>query len=78
VVVRVYAGEPPAGGMLLGEATIVSVAAGESASVTVSVAGLTRDVTIWAVADPDDTIEECNDANNVVEGPALTCRNEPH
>jgi hypothetical protein len=78
VVVRIYAGDPTAGGMLLGETTIDSVAAGESASVTINVGGLTRDVTIWAVADPDDAIQECNDANNVVEGPALMCKNEPH
>jgi hypothetical protein len=30
------------------------------------------------VVDPDDRIDECNDANNVVEGPMLTCSSEPH
>ncbi|HTQ08209.1 MAG TPA: CARDB domain-containing protein [Polyangiaceae bacterium] len=78
VVVRVYAGDPAAGGMLLGETTIDSVAAGASASTTINVGGLSRNVTIWAIADPDDTIQECNDANNVVEGPALMCKDEPH
>jgi hypothetical protein len=78
VAVRVYAGDPTAGGQVLGETTIDAIPAGGSASVTINVGGLSRNVTIWAVADPDDTVQECNDANNVVEGPALVCNNEPH
>ena len=78
VVVRIYAGDPTAGGELLGEATIDTLAAGDSTSVTVNVGSLSRDVTIWAIVDPDDTVQECNDANNVVQGPALMCTSEPH
>ena len=78
VVVRVYAGDPTAGGEVLGETTIDALAAGASSSVTIDVGSITRNVTIWAIADPDDTVEECNDANNVVQGPDLMCTSEPH
>ncbi len=78
VVVRVYAGDPTAGGEVLGETTIDTLAAGASTSVSIDVGSITRDVTIWAIADPDDSVEECNDANNVVQGPALLCTSEPH
>jgi hypothetical protein len=77
VVVRVYAGDPTSGGELLGETTIDSLAAGASSQVMIDVGALSRNVTIWAIADPDDTVKECNDANNVVEGPALMCKDEP-
>jgi hypothetical protein len=77
VVVRVYAGDPTAGGQVLGETTIDSIAAGDSVSVTIDTGAISRNVTIWAIADPDDTVRECNDANNVVEGPALMCKDEP-
>jgi hypothetical protein len=46
---------------------------GENASATVELERLTRDVTIWGIADPLDAISECNDANNVIEGPRLLC-----
>ena len=77
VVVRVYAGDPSAGGMALGEATLPELAAGESAMLMVDIKGQSRDFTVWAVADPADAIPECNDANNVVEGPKLVCSNDP-
>jgi hypothetical protein len=78
VVVRVYAGDPSAGGMTLGENTLPSIAAGESAMLTIDIGAQSRDVTVWAVADPADQIAECNDANNVVQGPKLACSGEPH
>jgi len=78
VVVRVYAGDPSSGGKVLAEGTIDSLAAGDSQSVTLDGATQSRNVTIWAVVDPDDAIVECNDANNVVQGPMLTCSTEPH
>ena len=78
VVVRVFGGDPSAGGMALGEATIGSLPAGMSLMLGIDIGARTRDVTIWAVADPNDQIEECNDANNVVQGPALKCNSEPH
>jgi len=78
VVVRIYAGDPSAGGEVLGESTIDSIPAGESAMVTVDIGAQQRTVTLWVIVDPDDTIEECNDANNVVQGPELVCSTEPH
>ncbi|HEY3496761.1 MAG TPA: CARDB domain-containing protein [Polyangiaceae bacterium] len=78
VVVRVYAGDPTSGGKVLAEETIDEIEAGDSESITLDGGTQDRNVTIWAVVDPDDTIAECNDANNVVEGPMLTCSSEPH
>jgi hypothetical protein len=78
VVVRVYAGDPSAGGEVLGETNIDQIPAGGSAEVTIEVGGLQRTVTIWVIADPADAIAECNDANNVVQGPELVCSSEPH
>ena len=78
VVVRVYAGDPSSGGKVLAEDTIDSLAPGDSQSITLDGGTQTHNVTIWAVVDPDDAILECNDANNVVEGPMLTCSTEPH
>ena len=31
------------------------------------------DITLWGIADPMNSIIECNDANNVTEGPDLDC-----
>ena len=78
VVVRVYAGDPSAGGEVLGEASVETVTAGGSTTVTVDVGVLVRTVVIWVIADPDDVVEECNDANNVVQGPELVCSSDPH
>jgi hypothetical protein len=78
VVVRVYAGDPTSGGRVLAEETIDELDAGASESLSLDGGSQDRNVTIWAVVDPDDAIEECNDANNVVEGPMLTCSSEPH
>lgn len=74
VLVRIYAGDPSSGGEVLGEITIAGpIEPGESVSETVDLPRLTRDVTLWGIADPLDAITECNDANNVVEGPRLLC-----
>ncbi len=67
VVVRYYAGDPNAGGKFLQDETIAGpIDAGDSYSFTPALTsfpqGLT--VTVWAVVDPDNTIEECNDGNN--------------
>jgi hypothetical protein len=78
VVVRVYAGDPSTGGEVLGETTVPALPAGESVGVMIDVGALERTVTIWVIADPDDVITECNDANNVVKGPELQCSSEPH
>ncbi len=74
VVVRVYAGDPATGGIVLGEAVVAGPIAA-SGSVTGQIAGknLSRNVTVWGFADPGNVIRECNDANNIVQGPALQC-----
>jgi hypothetical protein len=77
VVIRIYAGDPSSGGMVLGETTIPSLPAGESSTITVPIGAQSRTLTIWAVADPSDTVKECNDANNVVKGPELMCKMDP-
>ncbi|HWP07686.1 MAG TPA: CARDB domain-containing protein [Polyangiaceae bacterium] len=77
VVVRVYAGDPSSGGKVLAEETIDELDAGASETITLQGGAQARNVTVWAVVDPDDTVEECNDANNLVEGPMLMCRDEP-
>jgi hypothetical protein len=81
ILVEIYAGDPSSGGTLLGEITIDGpLDPGDSETVTADVfaGSYSSDVTIWVVADPNDTIAECNDANNVAEGPMLDCQNEPH
>jgi hypothetical protein len=65
VLVRLYAGDPSAGGEPLDEAsTDVGLAPTETASVDFELGRQTRNLTLWAVADPVDAIYECNDANN--------------
>jgi hypothetical protein len=74
VLVRIYAGDPSSGGELLGEGTVPGpIAPGASETVTVDVGSILLNVTLWGVADPLDAIAECNDANNLVEGPSLEC-----
>ncbi len=31
------------------------------------------EVTVYGIADPDDAIDECNNANNIDEGPDVVC-----
>ncbi|HVJ19759.1 MAG TPA: FG-GAP-like repeat-containing protein, partial [Polyangiaceae bacterium] len=74
VLVYVYAGDPAQGGTLLGETTIAGpIGAGDSAEATIELDTLNLDVTIWAVVDPLNAIVECNDGNNLDEGPFLDC-----
>jgi subtilase family serine protease len=78
IVVRIYAGDPSSGGQVLGEDTIEGpLEPGEDETITIDVGQQSRNLTIWAVADPDDAITECNDANNVDEGPTLDCDEVP-
>jgi hypothetical protein len=75
VLVRLYAGDPSSGGTELGEVVVTDpIAPGGSVTVEFELnRPLTRNVTLWGVADPLDAIEECNDANNVDQGPAARC-----
>jgi len=66
IVVRFYAGDPSTGGRLLGEEIIAGpLAPGASASVTSALEILGSGIQIFVVVDPDDTVLECNDGNNV-------------
>ena len=46
---------------------------GESEEVALELTSLFRDVTLYGIADPTNSVAECNDANNVTQGPELRC-----
>ena len=74
VLVRFYAGDPSQGGTQIGETTIDGpIGSGDSESVTVTLDAQSRNITLWAVVDPLNTIAECNDGNNRDKGPDLNC-----
>lgn len=74
VIVRIYAGDPSAGGSVLGETVVAGpIAAGGNIAGQVSGTTLSRNIVVWGVADPSNSIRECNDANNVATGPKLNC-----
>jgi len=74
ILVRIYAGDPSQGGQVLGEITVAGpLEPGASEEFTLELENLYRNVTLYGVADPTNTVMECNDANNVVEGPVLMC-----
>lgn len=74
VVVNLYAGDPSSGGALLGQTTVAGpIAAGQSAIGQITVPNVSRDIVVWGVADPSDLVVECNDANNIDQGPSLSC-----
>ena len=66
-VVRLYAGDPSSAGTVLAEVTRPGpLAAGGSDAFDVTLTGFPKDrtITVFGVADPDNTIAECNDGNN--------------
>jgi hypothetical protein len=66
-VVRYYAGNPTAGGTVLAELTRpgpLAPGAVDGFDAAMTTFPMRRDITIWGVVDPDDTIPECNDGNN--------------
>lgn len=68
VEVRFFRGNPAAGGQLLGAAAASNLAAGgwaDTAGVAWTPPGA-GDVTLYAVIDPNNTIEEATKANNVI------------
>lgn len=74
VLVRLYAGDPSAGGQPIGEATIdETIEPGESVTIEIEINPLIRNITVFGIADPLDTIPECNDANNRDRGPQIIC-----
>ncbi|MEM9860929.1 MAG: hypothetical protein AAF938_04885 [Myxococcota bacterium] len=67
VVVRIFAGDPAAGGMQIADVVIEGpIAPGESESFTATLDEFpeNRTIRVFGVVDPDGAIEECNDANN--------------
>lgn len=74
VRVRLYAGDPSAGGQTIGETVIAGpIAPGASVTSEISVGAVERNITVYGIADPDSEIEECNNANNVDDGPDVMC-----
>jgi hypothetical protein len=68
VDLRFYAGDPALGGMALFSTVLdMPLAAGASRTLTIDVPGFPdgREIRIFAAVDPDNTVSECNDANNV-------------
>jgi hypothetical protein len=78
VLVRIYAGDPSQGGTLLGEETLEDpLEPGASESLTLELDPVSLDIAVWAVVDPRNVIDECNDGNNRDEGPRLACDTIP-
>ncbi len=74
VLVRIYTGDPSQGGKVVGEVTVAGpIEPQGSVAARVSLERLARDVTLYGVADPLDSVLECNDANNFTMGPELEC-----
>jgi hypothetical protein len=66
-VVRLYAGDPSAGGAAIHEQTIAgSLAPGASMTIAMTVDPFPTDaeIVVFGVIDPDDVIAECADGNN--------------
>ncbi len=67
IVIRYFAGDPNQGGTLIHEETVAGpLAPGMCTSITATMSNFPggREILIFGVADPDDVILECNDANN--------------
>jgi hypothetical protein len=67
VLVRLYAGDPSQGGLVLEEETIAGpLAPGDSVDLDVVLSSFpsSQSIVVWGVVDPDDTIPECDDADN--------------
>lgn len=63
--VAFYSGDPSQGGTLLGTLAIGAIGPGDYLDVElVNVTGLQSDRPIYVVVDPDDHVEECDNANN--------------
>ncbi|MBN1609123.1 MAG: hypothetical protein JW940_21015 [Polyangiaceae bacterium] len=80
ILVRIYAGDPEAGGKRLADVTIpgpLQPGASEDFEVVLTNFPANQHIRVWAIADPEDVIEECNNANNK-DGPSedLFCRQD--
>jgi hypothetical protein len=78
VVVRFYSGDPNQGGLPIQDFVIPGpIPAGGSAMLSETLtqfSGSALNVTVYAIVDPDDAIDECNDGNNKDAGDqAVSC-----
>jgi hypothetical protein len=66
LVLEIYAGDPANGGTSMAALEVADIAAGDSLTLTVDVEDFpqNRSVTFWGVIDPEDTVAECNEADN--------------
>ena len=79
VKVTIYAGNPAQGGTPLATVTVASaLEPGQFKEKNVDLGTLERSVVLFGIADPNDTIEECNSQNNVAAGPGLDCGTVVH
>jgi hypothetical protein len=67
VQVHLYAGQPSSGTPVLAAYTVGPVAANGSAEIDAEIDSGGRDLTIFAVANPELTISECDESNNSAE-----------
>lgn len=70
--VAFYEGDPANGGTLLGTAPVGALGFGVWADVTLDNVVLTSGAPVYAVADPDNIMAECNEANNTVSASVVT------
>jgi hypothetical protein len=81
VVVEIYFGDPSAGGTPVTRVTIDEpIPPGGSVMITpmVEMFPLEREILLWGVVDPDNTITECNEADNIDPADnAIMCRLRP-
>lgn len=78
ILVRLYAGDPSAGGQMLTEVVIEeTLEPGDSVTIEVELPPLRRTIRVFGIADPLDAVPECNEANNRAAGPEIVCGEEP-
>ncbi len=66
IVIALYDGDPATGGVMIDGATILHIAAGETATVSLMVYNPPTSEYLYIVVDPENTIMESNETNNVV------------
>jgi hypothetical protein len=69
VDIAFYAGDPVAGGLLLGEAGVEAPAPGAYRDVRLEVSVPADDADVYGRVDPGDTVEECREDNNTARAP---------
>lgn len=67
VPVELYAGRPSAGGALLAVHRIGPVDGGGNKEIEVEIDSVGRDLTVFALVNPDSAISECDESNNTAQ-----------